>query len=54
MRHPNQVAVVGVTGYTGFELARILLRHPGVANPVFYVRDPGGAKCGDRVRRLSL
>jgi N-acetyl-gamma-glutamyl-phosphate reductase len=45
MRHPNQVAVVGVTGYTGLELARILLRHPGVANPVFYVRDPGGAKC---------
>jgi N-acetyl-gamma-glutamyl-phosphate reductase len=45
MRHPNQVAVVGVTGYTGFELARILLRHPDVTNPVFYVRDPGGAKC---------
>jgi N-acetyl-gamma-glutamyl-phosphate reductase len=45
MRHPNQVAVIGVTGYTGFELARILLRHPGVAYPVFYVRDPGKAKC---------
>jgi N-acetyl-gamma-glutamyl-phosphate reductase len=45
MRHPNQVAVVGVTGYAGFELARILLRHPAVTNPVFYVRDPGAAKC---------
>jgi N-acetyl-gamma-glutamyl-phosphate reductase len=36
---------VGVTGYTGFELARILLRHPEIKNPVFYVRDPKGAKC---------
>jgi N-acetyl-gamma-glutamyl-phosphate reductase len=45
MRHPNQVAVVGVTGYTGLELARILLRHPNVTSPVFYVRDTGGAKC---------
>jgi N-acetyl-gamma-glutamyl-phosphate reductase len=45
MRHPNQVAVVGVTGYTGLELARILLRHPGVSAATFYVRDTGGAKC---------
>jgi N-acetyl-gamma-glutamyl-phosphate reductase len=45
MRNPNQVAVVGVTGYSGYELARILLRHPNVTNPTFYVRDPGGAKC---------
>ena len=45
MRHPRQVAVVGVTGYTGFELARILLRHPAVASPVFYVRETHGAKC---------
>jgi N-acetyl-gamma-glutamyl-phosphate reductase len=44
MRHPNQVAVLGVTGYTGFELARILLRHPQ-ASPVFYVRETHGAKC---------
>jgi N-acetyl-gamma-glutamyl-phosphate reductase len=44
MRHPNQVAVVGVSGYTGLELARILLRHPNV-DPIFYVRDTGGAKC---------
>jgi len=28
MKNLRQVAVVGVTGYTGLELARILLRHP--------------------------
>jgi N-acetyl-gamma-glutamyl-phosphate reductase len=36
---------VGVTGYTGLELARILLRHPALRPPVFYVRDTNGAKC---------
>jgi N-acetyl-gamma-glutamyl-phosphate reductase len=45
MRNPRQVAVVGVTGYTGLELARILLRHPALQPPVFYVRDTNGAKC---------
>src|SRR5882757_4425350 len=45
MRNPLQVAVVGVTGYTGLELARILLRHPVLQSPVFYVREPNGAKC---------
>jgi N-acetyl-gamma-glutamylphosphate reductase len=35
MRKPEQLAVVGVTGYTGFELARILLRHPAAKSPVF-------------------
>jgi N-acetyl-gamma-glutamyl-phosphate reductase len=45
MRHPNQVAVVGVTGYTGLELTRILLRHPHVTNPVFYVRETNGSRC---------
>jgi N-acetyl-gamma-glutamyl-phosphate reductase len=45
MRNPRQVAVVGVTGYTGFELARLLLRHPKVHKPVFYVRETDGAKC---------
>src|SRR5882724_10574778 len=45
MRDPNQVAVVGVTGYSGLELARLLLRHPAVKNPVFYVRETNGAKC---------
>ncbi len=45
MRKPEQIAVVGVTGYTGFELARILLRHPAVKSPVFYVRETQGKKC---------
>lgn len=45
MRDSRQIAVVGVTGYTGLELARILLRHPALHARVFYVRDPRGAKC---------
>jgi N-acetyl-gamma-glutamyl-phosphate reductase len=45
MHDPNQIAVVGVTGYTGFELARILLRHPPVGEAVFFVRETHGAKC---------
>jgi len=45
MRDPRQIAVVGVTGYTGFELARILLRHTAVKAPVFYVRDARGKSC---------
>ena len=34
-----RVGVVGVTGYAGAELARLLLRHPRVATPVFYLRE---------------
>lgn len=45
MRDPRQIAVVGVTGYTGLELARILLRHPALQPPVFYVREKNGANC---------
>jgi N-acetyl-gamma-glutamyl-phosphate reductase len=30
---------VGVTGYAGFELARLLLRHPQVDKPTFYLRE---------------
>ncbi|MFI5059234.1 MAG: N-acetyl-gamma-glutamyl-phosphate reductase [Candidatus Acidiferrales bacterium] len=45
MRDSRHIAVVGVTGYTGFELAKILLRHPSVETPVFYVRETNGAKC---------
>ena len=45
MRDPRQIAVVGVTGYTGLELARILLRHPELRPPVFYVRETNGTKC---------
>src|ERR1039457_2917514 len=39
MSDPRRVAVVGVTGYTGFELARLLLRHPQIEKPVFYLRE---------------
>ena len=45
MRDPRHIVVVGVTGYTGLELARILLRHPELQTPVFYVRESKGAKC---------
>lgn len=38
MSEPLQVAVVGATGYAGFELARLLLRHPNVQKPTFYLR----------------
>ncbi len=34
-----QTAVVGVTGYTGFELARLVLRHPRLNPPLFCVRE---------------
>lgn len=45
MRDLRQIAVVGVTGYTGLELAGILLRHPAVSSTTFYVREPRGANC---------
>jgi N-acetyl-gamma-glutamyl-phosphate reductase len=45
MKDPRQIAVIGVTGYTGFELARILLRHREVKPATFYVRDPQGKHC---------
>jgi len=38
MNGPARVAVVGVTGYTGYELARLLLRHPHIEKPVFFLR----------------
>ncbi|HXM93408.1 MAG TPA: N-acetyl-gamma-glutamyl-phosphate reductase [Candidatus Dormibacteraeota bacterium] len=45
MRNPRHIAVVGATGYSGFELARILMRHPAVEASVYYVRDTQGANC---------
>jgi N-acetyl-gamma-glutamyl-phosphate reductase len=47
MKHdPLRVAVVGATGYAGYELARLLLRHPQVAKPTFYLRDGhAGLRC---------
>jgi N-acetyl-gamma-glutamyl-phosphate reductase len=45
MRDPKSIAVIGVTGYTGFELATLLLRHPAIAKPTFYVRETHGHHC---------
>jgi N-acetyl-gamma-glutamyl-phosphate reductase len=41
---PQQIqpAVVGATGYAGFELARLLFRHPKVKKPVLFTRDGEG------------
>ncbi|MGB0035737.1 MAG: N-acetyl-gamma-glutamyl-phosphate reductase [Candidatus Acidiferrales bacterium] len=39
MTDPTRVAVVGATGYAGYELARLLLRHPNIEKPTFYLRD---------------
>jgi N-acetyl-gamma-glutamyl-phosphate reductase len=45
MRDPKSIAVIGVTGYTGFELATLLLRHPSIRKPTFYVRETHGHDC---------
>ena len=45
MKNSRNIAVVGVSGYTGFELAKLLLRHPEVEALTFYVREPQGARC---------
>ncbi len=39
MTDPLRVAVVGATGYAGYELARLLLRHPNLEKPTFYLRE---------------
>lgn len=39
---PAKVAVVGATGYAGFELAKLLLRHPYVETPKFFLRESHG------------
>jgi N-acetyl-gamma-glutamyl-phosphate reductase len=36
-----QTAVLGATGYAGFELSRILLRHPQLQKPLFLQREDG-------------
>lgn len=45
MKDPRNIAVLGVTGYTGFELATLLLRHPASTALRFYVRETHGAHC---------
>jgi N-acetyl-gamma-glutamyl-phosphate reductase len=42
MNDPSRVAVVGVTGYAGFELAKLLLRHPHVERTTFFLRETHG------------
>jgi N-acetyl-gamma-glutamyl-phosphate reductase len=34
-----QTAVIGPTGYTGFELLKILFRHPRMKTPILFVRE---------------
>lgn len=38
-----QPAVVGATGYAGFELARLLYRHPGMKKPLLFSRTGEGS-----------
>jgi len=46
MNDPTRVAVVGATGYAGFELARLLLRHPHTEKPTFFLRgDNARVRC---------
>ena len=44
MNDPTRVAVVGATGYAGFELAQLLLRHPKIQKPTFYLRESSVAR----------
>src|SRR5438034_5741697 len=45
MTAPEPISVVGVSGYTGFELAKLLLRHPAGSAATFFMRDTQGAHC---------
>jgi N-acetyl-gamma-glutamyl-phosphate reductase len=46
MSGPTRVAVVGATGYAGYELARLLLRHPHIEKPTFFLRgDNARVRC---------
>ena len=46
MSGPCRVAVVGVTGYAGYELARLLLRHPHIEQTTFFLRESyGDVRC---------
>jgi N-acetyl-gamma-glutamyl-phosphate reductase len=39
MSDAAKIAVVGATGYAGYELARLLLRHPHIETPTFFLRE---------------
>ena len=42
-----QSAVVGPTGYVGFELTRLLLRHPRLKPPLLLTRESSGNGQGE-------
>ena len=44
MTAPLKTAVLGATGYAGFELTRILLRHPRLQKPLLLRREEGKAQ----------
>ena len=41
MRARIQAAIVGAAGYVGFELTKLLLRHPRLQPPLLFTRDSG-------------
>lgn len=41
MAEQLQTAVVGATGYAGFELSRLLSHHPRLSKPLLFTRDSG-------------
>ena len=47
MPSPIATAVVGVTGYAGFELARLLARHPRLNAPLLMTRESSEAASAD-------
>jgi len=49
MKDPRHIAVIGVTGYTGFELAKLLVGHSAIGKSTFYVRETNGAHCLDEL-----
>ena len=52
----GRVAVVGATGYAGFQLAKLLLRHPHLERPTFYLREAptgNGSNSPAQVRCLT-
>lgn len=49
---PTKVAIVGVTGYAGGELARLLLRHPGVRVVAAIARSHQGEPLRDALPHL--
>ena len=56
MAQSLQPAIVGATGYAGFELARLLLHHPQVKKPVLFAREGesgSAAQLGDVYPHIS-